>query len=178
LYRADRHEEALAASLSLAASGEAPSWVLSMIGTMYFRGRGTPVDRAEALRWYRRAAAAGDPGALTFLSGFAKDDGRYADAKTMLEEAASQGYGGALLQLGYLYDRGLGVPRDRRRAREYFEQAATKGYVFAKRFIAGQVLRGDEGVLAIPKGVLMFVNAVFEIVRSRLKDPYSDKAQR
>ena len=96
----------------------------------------------------------------------------------MLEGAASQGYGGALLQLGCIYDRGIGVTRDPKRAREYFDQAAAKGYIFAKRFIAGQLLRGDEGVLAIPRGILMFLSAVFEIVRSRLKDPYSDKAQR
>ena len=178
LYRADRHEEAFALSRSLADSGRAPPWVLSMIGTMYYRGRGTPVNRTEAMRWYTRAAAAGDPGALTFLSGVAKDDGRYADAKTLLEEAAAQGYGRALLQLGYIYDRGLGVPQDRKRARKYFDQAAAKGYVFAKRFIAGQLLRGDDGVLAIAKGMLMFVSSVFEIVRSRVRDPYSDKVHR
>jgi TPR repeat protein len=178
LYRGDRHEEALALSRSLADTGQAPPWVLSMIGTMYYRGRGTPVDRGEALQWYKRAAAAGDPGALTFLSGVAKDDGRYADARTLLEEAARQGHGRALLQLGYIYDRGLGVPRDRERARDFFDQAAAQGYVFAKRFIAGQLLRGDDGVLAVAKGVIMFVSSVFEIVRSRVRDPYSDKAQR
>jgi TPR repeat protein len=96
----------------------------------------------------------------------------------MLEEAASQGYGGALLQLGHMYDRGLGVPRDQERAREYFEEAANQGYVFAKRFIAGQLLRGDDGILATPKGGPYVLIAVFEVVRSRLKDPYSDKGQR
>jgi TPR repeat protein len=178
LHRAGRYEEALNLSLSLAESSQAPPWILSMIGTMYFHGRGTKINQEEGLRWYRRAADAGDPGALTFLSSFQQGAGRYAEAKTMLEEAAAQGYTRALIQLGYLYDHGLGVPRDPKRAREYFEQAAGQGYVFAKRFIASQLLRGDDGPLGVPRGVLMFVSALFEGVIILIKDRYSDKAKR
>jgi TPR repeat protein len=175
LYRADRYAEALEISLSLAQSPEAPPWLLSMIGTMYSSGQGTAPNHQEAMSWFHRAADAGDPGALTYLARFALLNGRYDDARAMLEDAASQGHGRALLTLGYVYDRGLGVPRDRKRARDYFEQAAADGYIFGKRFIAVQLLRGDDGLFAIPKGLVMFVGAAVELVRARLKDHHSDK---
>lgn len=178
LYRADRHEEALTLCLRVAESGQAPPWILSMLGTMYFCGRGTKANQQEGLRWYRRAADAGDPGALTFLSGLEQDAGRYAEAKAMLDRAASQGYPRALIQLGYMYDRGLGVPRDPKRARECFGEAARQGYVFAKRFISGQLLRGDDGSLGIIRGAVMFASALVEAVMIRIKDPYSDKVRR
>jgi TPR repeat protein len=145
---------------------------------MCIRGHGTGVNREEALRWYGRAAEVGDPGALTFLSGIEQDAGRYARAKDMLEQAASKGYMGAVIQLGYLYDHGLGVQRDPKRAREYFDLAAEQGYVFAKRFIAGQLLRGDDGLLGVPRGALMFVSGLMEGVKLRIRDPHSEKGRR
>jgi len=178
LYHAGRHAEALNLCLSLAESPQVAPWILSLIGTMYFRGRGTKTDQEEGLRWFRRAADTGDPGALTFLSGFEQEAGRYATAKAMLETAASQGYMRAVIQLGYLYDRGLGVPRDSKRAREYFRQAANNGYVFGKRFLAGQLVRGDDGLLGIPRGLLMFLSALAQGVVMILKDRYSEKARR
>lgn len=96
----------------------------------------------------------------------------------MLEEAASQGYMRALMQIGYLYDRGLGVSRDRQKARQCFEQAANEGYIFAKRFIAGQLLRGDEGLRGVPQGMLMFLGALIDLIRARIANPYSEKTQR
>lgn len=145
---------------------------------MYFLGRGTEVNQEQALVWYRRAADLGDPGALTFLAGIEQEAGRPGDARAMLETAASQGYARALIQLGYMYDRGLGVSRDRQRARQYYEQAAGQGYVFAKRLIAGQLLRGDDGLRAVPRGLLMFLRAIVEVVRVRVRDPYSERIQR
>jgi TPR repeat protein len=178
LYRKGHHEEALTICRSLAESPETPPWILSLIGTMLFHGRGTGIDQDEGLLWYQRAADAGDPGALTFLAGCEQATGRYGAAKALLEEAASQGYLRAVVQLGYLYDRGLGVARDPRRAREYFERAAREGYVFAKRFIAGQLLRGEEGVVGRFKGIAMFITAVVELVRIRTTDRYSEKGIR
>ncbi len=178
LYYANRHEEALRRALSLADSGIAPPWLLSLIGAIYFRGRGVKAAPEEGLRWYRRAAEAGDPGALTFLSGFQQDAGRYAEARAMLEDAAAQGYTRARIQLGYMHDQGLGGNRDPRRARAYFEQAASEGYVFAKRLIARQLLRGDDGTVGIVRGALLFVFAVVEGIILIAKDPYSDKAKR
>ena len=96
----------------------------------------------------------------------------------MLDQAASQGYPRALIQLGYMYDHGLGVPRDPKQAREYFTQAARQGYVFAKRFIAGQLLRGDDGLSAVPRGAVMFMSALFEGVMIYIKDRSSDKIRR
>lgn len=45
------------------------------IGFMYRKGRGIPLDEAEAVKWYRRAAEQGFPEAMTNL-GFMYDEGR------------------------------------------------------------------------------------------------------
>jgi TPR repeat protein len=177
LYRAGRHEEALEICLSLADSSQAPSWILWLIGTMHLLGHGTKLNRKEGLSWYRRAADAGDPRALTFFARHEQTAGRYLAAKALLEEAASQGHLPAVIQLGYLYDRGLGVSRDPKRAREYFEQGASEGYVFAKRFIAGQMLRGEDGLLGIPKGMVMLFKGFVDILHLRIRDPESDKGR-
>ena len=145
---------------------------------MYFLGIGTARDRQAGLSWYRRAVAAGDPGALVFLSGFERQSGRYSEAKAMLDKAASQNYPLAFIQLGYLYDHGFGVERDTRRARQYYEEAASQGYVFAKRLIAGQLLRGQDGLIGIPRGLLMLLSAVREYLKIRIRDPHSEKIRR
>jgi len=67
------------------------------------------------------------------------------------------------------------VPRDPERARRYFEQAAEQGYVFGKRFIAGQLLRGGDGLLGVPRGMLMFASALIEFLRIRFKDRHAEK---
>ena len=45
------------------------------LGIMYAQGLGVPQDDAEAVRWYRLAAAQGNAGAQSYL-GFMYDDGR------------------------------------------------------------------------------------------------------
>jgi hypothetical protein len=45
------------------------------------------------------------------------------------------------------------------------------------RFIAGQMLRGEDGLLGIPKGMVMLFKGLVEILRLRIRDPESDKGR-
>ncbi len=83
-------------------TGAAPIVVLLVLDSRH--GGGTQLTRSPENpgRFNRRAAGAGDPGALTFLSALEQHAGRYAEARGMLERAVAQDYMRAVVQLGRL----------------------------------------------------------------------------
>ena len=68
LCESGRCKEALSFYLSLAERPEAAGDLFAFIGKMYRDGMGTAPDKQEALRWYERAANAGDPAAIVYLA--------------------------------------------------------------------------------------------------------------
>lgn len=92
--------------------------------------------RAEGLRLIQRAADAGSAEgehrlALIYANGEAgipRNDGRAAE---LFEKAAEKGHRRAQLNLGTLYFRGQGVPRDLIQARAWLEKAAADGDPYA-----------------------------------------------
>ena len=98
---------------------------------MYGTGRGVLQDHAEAVKWWKLAAAQGDASAQYNL-GVRYDDGRgvvqdYAEAVKWYRLAAAQGYALAQYNLGLMYGTGRGVPMDYVRAHMWFNLAAVKG---------------------------------------------------
>ena len=80
------------------------------IGIMYDKGQGVAQDYAEAVRWYRKAAAQGNAGAQYNLGvmygkgqGVAQD---YAEAARWYRKAAAQGDDDAQNSLGAMYGKG------------------------------------------------------------------------
>jgi TPR repeat protein len=98
---------------------------------MYLLGRGVPQDRAEALKWFRRAADQG-LAASEFMLGFAYRTGEYgvpqdhAQAIKWLRRAAQQGHNLAQSNLGFAYRDGEGVPQDYVRAHMWLNLAAAQ----------------------------------------------------
>jgi uncharacterized protein len=84
---------------------------------MYLQGHGMPQDRAEAFKWFRRAADQGLAASEAWL-GFAYRTGGYgvpqdhAQAIKWLRRAAEQGHELAQSNLGFAYRDGEGVPQD------------------------------------------------------------------
>jgi hypothetical protein len=83
---------------------------------MYDFGRGVQQDYAEAVKWYREAAAQGDVEAQGLLGsmyeqghGVAQD---YAEAVKWYRKTSGQGDVYGQLQLGEMYRDGKGVPQD------------------------------------------------------------------
>jgi TPR repeat protein len=102
----------------------------SMLGLLYYRGRGVPQDDAQALKWFRSAAEAGD--ALAQLNlGVMYADGRGVpqdnkEAANWYRRAADQGNPQAQYNLGLWYAQGEGGRPDKVRAHMWFNLAAAR----------------------------------------------------
>ena len=102
----------------------------SLLGLIYFEGRGVQRDEAEAMKWYRRAADQGDTDAQLEIGdmyhegrGVAQD---YSEATRWYSLAADRGNAAAQYNLGISYARGTGVPQDNVLAHMWFNLAATR----------------------------------------------------
>jgi len=132
--------------LNAADSGDARAQFF--MGERYLLGKGVKVDKAEAVKWLRKAADQGDsayPGP-TFprSSSTAKiwlgDRYFYGDGVSMdkaegarwYRKAADQGDDMAQHLLGACYANGDGVPMDKAEAMKWFQKAAVQGNVKAK----------------------------------------------
>jgi hypothetical protein len=99
----------------------------SVLGICYQDGYGVAQDYAEAVKWYRRAAALGDASAQSSLGfcyeygyGVAQD---YAEAIKWYHKAAAQGNVIAQCAIGFRYEYGRGVPQDYRQAHMWYNLA-------------------------------------------------------
>ncbi len=105
----------------------------------HFHGRGTPTNRAEAVRLYLRAANAGHPGAQAtlgycFLNGIVFE--RNVDkAFHWFQRAANAGNLGAMVDLAWCYRKGYGVKRDDVEAFWWAKKAADLGHADAQAFV-------------------------------------------
>jgi uncharacterized protein len=102
----------------------------SLLGLMYYRGRGLPQDDRAAAEWFRRAADQGDTSAQFYLGGM-YSEGRgvpqvYTEAARFYQMAAERGDGQAQYNLGLAYARGEGVEQDLVKAHLYFNLAAAR----------------------------------------------------
>jgi tetratricopeptide (TPR) repeat protein len=97
------------------------------LGSRYDTGHGVPRDGAEAEKWYRRSAESGYAEAQNSLGSVYQAEHRYKDAVVWYQKAADQGHPLALNNLAYMYDLGLGLAQDRRRAFDLYTKAANQG---------------------------------------------------
>ena len=86
------------------------------LGAVYASGNGVPLDYAEAVRWYRRAAEQGQAAAQVRLAKM-YDEGKgvtqdYAESARWCRAAADQGNEEAQIVLSGRYEDGRGVPQD------------------------------------------------------------------
>jgi len=123
------------------------------VAEAYYHGRGTAVNRAEAVRWYRKAAAKGDPGAEATLGYCAlRGIGCKADpdeAFSWLMRGALHGNAGAMSDLAYCFMNGYGTDRNPRAGFEWALKAAKKGHAAAQTLV-GECYRDGRGTAADP----------------------------
>ena len=91
--------------------------------------RGLPVDAERAYRFYKQAAAAGDPTAHSHLGNmYAEGTGVAASNATALEhfrKGAAKAHPPSQNGLGYMYMHGLGVAQNHKKALEYFKATSS-----------------------------------------------------
>ncbi len=136
------------------------------LGMLYSTGNGIPfrarrgiggfsnLKRAynvEAAKWYEKAAGNGHGEAAFYLGNLyaAGSIDLKQDYKLALKwylEADSLGNIDALNNLGYLHDEGLGVRRDRVKARDYYTRAAEAGHAGAQMNLSAYYFEGLGGL--------------------------------
>lgn len=174
LYERGDYTAALQAYRALAAMMPQHGELYAFIGKMYAEGRGTAINLEDATGWYSRALEAGYwPASLSVARLLGRRD-LWAQARTMLEVAALQGYSPAMYYLGMIHKTGRGTVKDQERALLYFRRAATQGHVFARKEVALHLIRGGGGILMIFKGIGLLASALWTAFRTYWRTPNSD----
>ncbi len=147
-----RYEEALAIWLPLANGGDVTAQF--NIGVMYANGLGVERNMKSAMDWWRRASdqlhvRASHNLALAMLMGEPQDgpheDIDFTAVLRLLKMASDAGYPNSEYTLGKLYQEGVGVEKDERRAAELFLSASIKGFAKAQ-YNLGKVFRDGAGM--------------------------------
>ncbi len=99
------------------------------LGLCYYTGRWVKKDEGKALQSWRNAAAMGSKDAKVRLA-IAKIRGRHRDNESALPELQRAADGGSVLAefaLGYCYETGSGVPKDKGKAVRLYRTSAQRG---------------------------------------------------
>ncbi len=139
-----RNDEAamLAAALRLARKNKSSHWP-TVVADLYWQGRGTPADPAQAVAWYRRAAVRGGELAMHALArAHYRGVGAEEDVEAVifwLEHAARGKHARAMLELTIYDRRGIPFARDQK----LVDAARDRGFeiVLARMRIAAQIDR-------------------------------------
>lgn len=130
LFVAGKHDEAFAAAKALAEKGVPRAQLL--MGFFYERGLGTAADPVQAVSWYEKAAAQGQPQALHNLAishergelGQTKDE---AKARGMYAQNATRDFAPSIFNLAMMMIEGRGGPADGPGGIALLERAVTLG---------------------------------------------------
>lgn len=170
LLNQKRYAEAVKIYEHRANAGDAHSQVI--LGWMYFEGSGVAKDAEKALGLFDRAARLGSREGAFYFGRAAISFGRYEEAIKSFQAAARQEYGPALLWLGLVYTRGLGVTADFEKGIDYLKRAKNTGNRFAQRELALLMLRGKLGLSKVPLGLVLLPFAIIAgIVTTIAKGP-------
>ena len=99
----------------LAAEKANPDAELSL-AQAYAKGEGVEIDQKEAVRWLRLSATHGHPVAQSDYAFAILDENKPAtceESAEWLRKSALQGKASAMFNLGIMYQRGIGVPKER-----------------------------------------------------------------
>lgn len=104
-----------------------------LIGEIYYRGLKVPMNKKLAFTWLQKAVNKGSSEAESYLGTYYINDlNQYKQGLALLESASKKGSISAIRQLGLCYKNGIGVKKNRSKAKELLKQAADKGDRIAK----------------------------------------------
>ncbi|MEH2492505.1 tetratricopeptide repeat protein [Bradyrhizobium sp. AZCC 2230] len=162
-------ERALPMLEELAGRGSLMSMVY--LADAYRKGLGVSPDVERAKSWLNRATSEGSRVAPHQLGLLCLDLKEYQRAEEMFRLGASWDYLPSLYRLGMMFADGTGVTPQPALAREFFERASSLGHVFAKRRLAGLLLRGRGGPVDLTRGIWLFASGLAEAVMGAVSDP-------
>jgi TPR repeat protein len=130
--------QALTLYQQAAAKGSADAFVA--LGYMYVGTELGEPDIPRATEYFRQAAERDSPVAQTALGFLGLAARRYATARVLFERAAAAQYPDAFAGLGRIYQRGLGVAVDRKRALELYSKGAALDDLQSQLMLAAMLL--------------------------------------
>jgi TPR repeat protein len=141
----DHHDKqaAVESFRELASVQEGAKWIVLEaqlnLGDCYQNGYGVQKDKAEGVKWYRKAAEQGHSVAQCKLGvcyrngrGVQKDE---VEAVKWYRKAAEQGYSEALNLLGFCYQKGVGVEKDEAEAVKWYRKSVEQGHSVALNYL-------------------------------------------
>jgi len=154
----------------LANEGCAPALV--EIGNIYEQGGGgVEQDFEKAIKWYLRSVEVlDDPkahlglGRIYLLHADSEKD--YVNAYYHFSLLVDEGEMGALYALGHLFEFGLGVSKDEKKAIDFYQSASDLGHILAKRNIARILMKSS-----FIKGFMVWLEACYLIFKIGLRNP-------
>ncbi len=102
------------------------------LGMMHFSGEAGKVDYQQAIYWYKRGEKLGNVQSQRFLGIISYKLGRYEEAFVWNDKASANNDHPAQVNLGCMYQQGLGVAKNEKKAVELFRSAATAGIAEGK----------------------------------------------
>ena len=136
----------------LAAANRGDSTAQNALGIEYAEGLdGLPHDDTQAVEWYRKSAAQGNPRGETNLGdmyffgrgGLTKND---VLALSWYLKAAQQNWPDAQYRLAYMYEMGIGTQKDAAQAVQLYRSAANQGHAAAQNVLGYLYAVGGDGV--------------------------------
>jgi TPR repeat protein len=174
---ADRGDfgQALRIYESLAKDGHVYSLVL--LAHMHVEGQGTAVDLSKAEELLDQAARLGMPEAALQKANIWLARGDMRRYFFAIQQAAQMGLLTAQYRLGLCYAYGRGTARNAEKALEVIREAADRGQVRAKGYIARRLLARPLNPLGFMRGLVLILAALIEILRIGLRNPHDDRVR-
>jgi len=154
-------EKAIAGLESLAERGSAMS--MCYLADAY-RGVYGPKDLEKAKYWYAKADENGIVEATAHLGRICAEEGDFDGAFQAFSRSSSRGDLPTTYRLAVMYRDGQGTQKDVQRARKLYQQATSRGHLFAKRDLATLYLKGIFGPMMFFRGLTMLVSLLFDII--------------
>lgn len=116
------------------------------------------VENNKARSYFEKAAQKGKPDAYYYLGMLDEREYDYSSAKLNFEKGLTAGSNLSKLELGYLYENGLGVNPDLQTAKTYYDEALSEGCLEANYYEGAFLLCGYYGDEIDTMNALIFLN--------------------
>jgi TPR repeat protein len=170
LIREKKDREAIELLRQLAAAGQPQAQLL--LGWTYQLGRGQPVDKKMAERWYAAASEQDYPPAQFYLGALRQERGETKEALVMFERAAAREFPPACYRLALHY---LKLPGYERKALSLLRLAKEQGSLPAAIRLSRVGLAGRLGLRACLRAIVDLPILTFRLFRLASSDPDDER---
>ncbi|MDY0089852.1 MAG: SEL1-like repeat protein [Flavobacteriaceae bacterium] len=109
---------------------------MGLLGDIYFKGLGVPVNNQQALYWFEKAANGGNIDAMMLAGYIHYDNQQYDKAYLHYKKAAEKGDALAMYMVGLFIQNGWGTTASTEQAWSWVRKSANAGYKLAKERVA------------------------------------------